>query len=89
MVQLSLNLTLACIRLVFVSVMVFWKLACCSSVSDNTQENMHANLYWQDTQHLHSSSCAVLVLTYITSERVSLSSFVTLNTNLIKNAHMF
>ena len=42
-VQLSLNLTLAHIRLAFISVTFFQKLAWCSSYSDNAQENMHAN----------------------------------------------
>ena len=43
MVQLSLDLTLDRIRLAFILAKFFRKLACCSSASDNTQENMHAN----------------------------------------------
>ena len=43
MVQLSLDLTLARIRLAFILVKFFRKLTCCSSASDNTRENMHAN----------------------------------------------
>ena len=41
--QLSLYLTLACIRLALISVTLFQKLACCSIASDSTRENMLAN----------------------------------------------
>ena len=120
--QLSLNLTLACIRLAFISVTLFQKLVCCSNASDNTRENMHANkltgeacmyiiprvqfgcftfntrLSTQENMHtnklttrytcIRCSTRAFLYCLYVTSERICLSSLITLNTNLIKNEHV-
>ena len=59
---------------------ILQKLACCSSASDNTRENMQTNKVTGEVRtHVHSFSHAFLALMSFKPHNV--------NTNFIKNAH--